>query len=469
MFQSLQEARAYAEKEQIQWIDIKFSDLEGDWRHVTLSTDEHTWYLFENNGIGFDASSVKLQSLEHADMVLKPIWETGFVDPFFPVPTLSFISAAIDVSTGAPAGHDPRQILKKAVEFGRQEGIFDESYFAPEYEFYLFESINFNCGEYSMGYSIVPQHPENGSEGLKLGAHNGYHRLPPYDKHYEYRTRVAEQLVALGVPIHYHHHEVGGAGQGEFEVKLTPALKAADDAMLVKYVCKQIAAKMGLSVTFMPKPLGKHPGSGMHCHQNLYKNGKNLFFDKAGFAGLSPMAEHYIAGILDNGKALLGITNPSINSYQRLVPGYEAPTKLFYSPGNRSASIRIPKYCIDEKEQRIEFRSPDATSNPYLLIASQLMAGIDGILEKKNPTALGFGPVEGNIFNWDKERLKELKAMPANLGEALTCLDLHHDFLTRGGVFAEEFFPKWRAAKEREIETLKGVPHPLELKMYYMV
>ncbi|MBU1240027.1 type I glutamate--ammonia ligase [Myxococcota bacterium] len=469
MFQSLKEARAFAEKEKINWIDIKFSDLEGDWRHVTLSTDEHTWYLFEHNGIGFDASSVKLQSLEHADMVLKPIWETGFVDPFFPVKTLSFISAAIDVATGAPSSLDPRQTLGRAVAFGREQGIFDEAYFAPEYEFYLFDSITYQFDKYRSGYTIVPQSSSNGSEGLDLEPHEGYHRLPPYDKQYEFRMRAAQMLVDLGVPIHYHHHEVGGAGQGEFEVKLTPALQAADHVMLVKYVCKQLAAQMNLSITFMPKPLGKHPGSGMHCHQNFYKGGINQFYQKDGFAGLSATAEHYLAGILDNGQALLGITNPSVNSYQRLVPGYEAPTKLFYSPGNRSASIRIPKYCNDPLEQRIEFRSPDATANPYFLIAGQLMAGLDGVIERKDPRALGFGPVEGNIFQWDKQKLKELKSLPANLGEALAALTENHAFLTRGDVFAEEFFSKWCALKEAEIDKLKGIPHPLELKMYYMV
>jgi glutamine synthetase len=469
MFQSLKEAKQYVKSEKINWIDIKFSDLEGDWRHVTLSVDEHTWYLFDNNGIGFDASSVGLQTLENADMVLKPIWNTGFIDPFAPVKTLSFISTAIDIKSNKPSVLDPRNCLQRAMEFAKKSQICDQAYFAPEYEFYLFESVKYHFNQYESGYTITPQGGHKITDDLKMGVHAGYHRVPPADKHYYFRAKVAEILVSLGIPIHYHHHEVGGSGQGEFEVKLTPILKAGDHAMLIKYVCRNVAAEMGLSVTFMPKPLGNHPGSGMHCHQTLHKNEKNLFFDANGFAGLSKIAENYIAGILKNGRAITGITNPSINSYRRLIPGFEAPTKLFYSPGNRSAAIRIPKYCNTAQEQRIEFRTPDASSNPYLLLASQLMAGIDGVIEGDNPTELGFGPVEGNVFNWSEEKLANLKSLPVDLEHSLNILLENHAFLTRGDVFSEEFFPKWDLLKRNEINTIKGNPHPLEIQMYYNV
>jgi glutamine synthetase len=469
MFQSLKEAKQYAESENINWIDIKFSDLEGQWRHVTLPVNDNSWYLFENSGIGFDASSVKLQTLENADMVLKPIWDTGFIDPFFKSKTLSFISEAIDVNFDEPSLLDPRQTAKRAIEFVKNQGISDEPLFAPEYEFYLFEKVKFQKDNYGCGYKIFPQKYDNDSDELDLGVHDGYHRTPPFDKHLEFRTRVSEILISLGVPIHYHHHEVGGSGQGEFEVQLTPLLKACDHGMLVKYVSQQIANQMGLSITFMPKPIGNHPGSGLHCHQTLFNKGKNIFWDEKGFAGLSKTAHHYIAGILDNGKTLAGLTNPSINSFHRLIPGFEAPTKMFFSPGNRSAAIRIPKYAKTEKDQRIEFRTPDATANIYFLMASQLMAGADGIINKKDPTELGFGPVTENIFTWSEEKLKTLKSFPSSLEDSFNYLKNYHGFLTEGGVFAEQFFDKWIELKMEYVKKLKGIPHPLEIEMYYNV
>ncbi|MBN2722728.1 MAG: type I glutamate--ammonia ligase [Deltaproteobacteria bacterium] len=469
MFEDRKEAELFAKKENVKWIDIKFSDFEGNWRHVTLPSTDHTWDLFEKSGVGFDASSVKLQPLEKADMVLKPIWDTAFLDPFFPSKTLSFISEARDIKTDEPSPFDPRNKVKKALELGKKLGIFDEALFAPEYEFYVFKSVTFNRRDLGMGYTVKPLTDQEDSNGLYLQAHQGYHALPPFDKHLEYRIRTAEILEELGIPVHYHHHEVGGSGQGEFEVSLTPVVKAGDHAMMVKYVARQMAQKMGVSVTFMPKPIDKHPGSGLHCHQTLMKDSKNLFYRVDGYSGLSDMALNYIAGILDNGSALLALTNPSQNSYRRLIPGYEAPTKAFFSPGNRSAAIRIPTYANNPDEQRIEFRSPDATSNPYLLLAGQLMAGIDGIAEKKDPTALGFGPIEENIFTWSDEKLKTLKSLPTSLDEALDALDSRPEFLLRGNVFSTEFVEKWIKIKREEALVFRGVPHPFEIEMYYGV
>ncbi len=314
---------------------------------------------------------------------------------------------------------------------------------------------------------MSPLYDQENSDENRPGPHGGYHMAPPVDRILEYRNAVCRILVDLGVPVHYHHHEVGGAGQSEIEVRLTPAVRAADHAMLVKYVCRQVARQMNVSVTFMPKPLYKHPGSGMHCHQTLHKNGQNLFFDAEGYAGLSPMALQYIAGILDNGSALLALTNPSVNSYKRLVPGYEAPTKAFFSPGNRSAAVRIPTYAKSATEQRIEFRTPDATCNPYFLISGQLMAGLEGIRAAKDPKALGLGPVEENIFSWPPERLATLRSLPTQLDQALDALAQNHAFLTAGEVFSEHFIRSWIQSKKKDEERFIGNPHPLEIELYY--
>lgn len=467
MFRSMQEARQFAEKQRVRWIDLKFSDFAGSWRHVTLPADRKSWELLENSGVGFDASSVGLKTLAKSDMVLKPAWETGFIDPFMEEKTMVFICESHDIVSGEPSPLDPRAAARRAMEYARSEGICDEALFAPEYEFYVFAQAKFYHEGLGAGYQFVPLYETEDSDENRPAVHGAYHASPPVDRILEFRTNVCRILVDLGVPVHYHHHEVGGAGQSEIEVRLTPAVRAADHAMMVKYVCRQVARQMGLSVTFMPKPLYKHPGSGLHCHQTLHKNGQNLFFDEQGYAGLSEMALQYIAGILDNGSALLALTNPSVNSYRRLVPGYEAPTKAFFSPGNRSAAIRIPTYARSASEQRIEFRTPDATSNPYFLMAGQLMAGIEGIRSRKDPRALGLGPVEDNIFTWPPEKLAALRSLPTQLEEALDALERSHDFLTAGGVFSEEFVKSWASARRKDAEHFIGNPHPAEIEMYY--
>ncbi len=467
MFHTMQEARQFAEKQHVRWIDLKFSDFAGTWRHVTLPADRRSWELLESSGVGFDASSVGLMPLEKADMVVKAVWHTGFIDPFFPEKTMSFICEARDIATDEPSPLDPRACAVRAMEYARKSGICDEALFAPEYEFYVFDHMTQFSEGLGNGYQLTPLYDLESSDENRPGPHGGYHAAPPVDRILEYRNAVCRVLVDLGVPVHYHHHEVGGAGQSEIEVRLTPLVRAADHAMLVKYVCRQVARQQGVSVTFMPKPLYRHPGSGMHCHQTLHKNGQNLFYDAEGYAGLSVTALQYVAGILDNGSALLALTNPSVNSYKRLVPGYEAPTKAFFSPGNRSAAVRIPTYAKSATEQRIEFRTPDATCNPYFLVAGQLMAGLEGIRSGKDPKALGLGPVEENIFSWPPERLATLRSLPTQLDQALGALEGNHAFLTAGGVFSEHFIQSWVKTKRKDEERLIGNPHPLEVEMYY--
>ncbi len=467
MFHSAQEAKQFSEKNHVCWIDLKYSDFIGRWRHVTLPNDARAWEVLENIGVGFDASSVGLMPLEKADMVVRPVWDTGFIDPFFPEKTLSFIAEARDIQSNEPSPLDPRACAVRAMEFARSSGICDEAVFAPEYEFYVFESMTLYKDGLGCGYELTPIYESETTDENRPDHHGGYHALSPVDRILEYRTEVCRILIELGVPVYYHHHEVGGAGQSEIEVSLSPLVQAADHAMIVKYVCKQVARQMGLSMTFMPKPLYRHPGSGMHVHQTLRKGGKNLFFDDAGYAGLSRLALQYVAGILDNGSPLLGITNPSVNSYRRLVPGYEAPTKAFFSPGNRSAAVRIPTYARSETEQRIEFRTPDATCNPYFLLAGQLMAGIDGILLKKDPTELGLGPIEENIFSWPPEKLATLRSLPTSLQSALEALKANFAFLTHGNVFSEYWVNSWVKILQSEVDLFTGNPHPAEIELYY--
>ncbi|MGM0595886.1 MAG: type I glutamate--ammonia ligase [Myxococcota bacterium] len=468
-FQSMDQVTNFVEQEKIAWLDIKFCDFTGRLRHVTLPASAHSLNVLRNNGLGFDASSLNLQTLENADMVLKPCLDTAFIDPFFSDKTLSFLASAVDAVTGTYSELDPRNRAKKARDYALKEEICTEALFAPEYEFYLFKKLEYNQGVLADGYRIEPLGHNEVSAELNFGIHEGYHSAPPEDKSLQFRLETAKILGELGVEIHYHHHEVGGFGQGEFEVGLTPMVRAADEAVLIKYVARQVAAKMGFSITFMPKPLAGHPGNGMHCHQTLMNNNKNLFYDKDGYCGLSQMATDYICGILYNGPALLALTNPSTNSYRRLIPGFEAPTRLFFSGGNRSAAIRIPMYAKNTGEQRIEFRSPDATANPYFLIAGQLMAGIDGIKNKYDPQKNNFGPVEDNIFNWPPERQQTLKALPETLDRALSTLKANSSFLEKGSTFTNQFINKWIKVKKTELNEFRGVPHPLELKKYYGV
>jgi len=297
--------------------------------------------------------------------------------------------------------------------------------------------------------------------------HGGYHAIPPQDRLYNIRAEICQNLGAMGVPVKYHHHEVGGPGQCEIETPMLPLLSAADAVLIGKYVVRMVAEQRGLTATFMPKPLFGEAGSGLHCHQRLERNGENIFFDAGGYGSLSETARFYIGGLLQHGGAVLGFTNPSTNSFRRLVPGFEAPVSAIFSLGNRSAAIRIPSYANDAASARIEFRPPDATSNPYLAMAAQLMAGIDGIRRRLDPTELGFGPVDEDIFSWPEERRKAVKALPTSLDAALDALENDHGFLMEGDVFSEDLIARWIEAKRREQRQVRNRPHPYEIELYY--
>ena len=463
-------AAAFVRENAIRMIDLKFSDLWGRWHHVTLSASEFTPNLMIA-GIGFDGSSVGLRSVKSGDMVLIPDLHTGILDPFWEVPTLSFICSVVEADTKVLYFRDPRVIAQRAEAYLKQTGIADESRWGPEFEFYVFDSVAYensiNVASYRVDSAEADWHSPEGGHGHYVPLHGGYHAIPPRDQLSTLRTRIVTTLEGMRVPVKYHHHEVGGPGQCEIETPLMGMMAAADAVQTIKYVCKMVARQAGQAVTFMPKPLFGEAGNGMHFHQHIFKRGTNQFYDPKGYSLLSETALHYIGGQLLHAPALLALTNPSTNSYRRLVPGYEAPVNCFFSTGNRSAAIRVPKYATQPDAVRMEFRPPDATCNPYLAMAAMLMAGIDGIRQKIDPTEQGFGPIDENIFKWPPERRAEIKALPTSLGQACEALQADHDFLLVGDVFDDETIQDWIKAKLSEHYAVLERPHPYEMQMYF--
>jgi glutamine synthetase len=473
MFRTFDEARKYVENHGIQMVDIKFADLWGRWHHLTIPASQFTPDLMEK-GIGFDGSSVGLKSVKSGDMVLVPDLSTGFMDPFWEVPTLSFISFTLEADTHAVFGNDPRNIATRAEQYLKETGIGDKSLWGPEFEFYIFDSVSYEYGINRASYVLESKEADwnsaTGGHGHYIPLHGGYHAIPPKDQLYNLRAEMSLHLERMGVPVKYHHHEVGGPGQCEIETPMMGLLQAGDATMIIKYVTKMTAHKRGQTATFMPKPLYGEAGSGMHFHQQIFKGGKNAFYDAKGYGALSQTALYYIGGLLKHGAALLAFTNPSTNSYRRLVPGYEAPINAFFSLGNRSAAIRIPKYANQPDTARFEFRPPDAAGNVYLMLAAQLMAGLDGIQNKIDPSEAGFGPYDKNIFAMSEEERAGIKALPTSLDEALDALESDQDFLTTGNVFSPEMIKQWLDHKRKhEALEMRLRPHPYEMSLYFDV
>lgn len=471
MFQDYEAANRFIQDSDIRMVDLKFCDLWGRWHHLTLTADQFTLDLIEN-GVGFDGSSVGLKPVKAGDMVLVPDVTSGLVDPFWSVPTLSFICSARDADTKQLFVRDPRNIARRAEEYLQSLGFADASRWGPEFEFYIFDSVAFENEVHRAGYRLESAegmwNSAQGGLGHYIPMHGGYHAIPPKDSLYNLRSEMCLHLEAMGVPVKYHHHEVGGPGQVEIETPMMGLLESADATMMVKYVTKMTAAAHNQTVTFMPKPLFGEAGNGMHFHQMLVKDGLSLFYDDQGYAGLSDLALHYVGGLLHHGPALLALTNPSTNSFRRLVPGYEAPVNLFFSLGNRSAAVRIPKYARSPINQRIEFRPPDATCNVYLALTAQLMAGLDGIINRIDPTAEGFGPFDTNIFAWSAEERKKIRGLPTSLGEALSALAADHAFLLAGDVIDEGLIQDWIDYKlNYEWLQVRDRPHPYEMALYF--
>ncbi|MGD2144094.1 MAG: type I glutamate--ammonia ligase [Anaerolineae bacterium] len=471
MFRSYEESREYVESNGIQMVDLKFTDLWGRWHHLTVPENRFTAALMEA-GVGFDGSAVGLKSVKAGDMVLVPDLSTGFEDPFCDAPTLSFICTTLEADTKAIFDNDPRNVARRAEEYLVECGVGDRSQWGPEFEFYLFDNVAYENQMNRAGYSVesseaawrsgIPGH------GHYIPLHGGYHAIPPKDALHNRRSEMSLRLQAMGVPVKYHHHEVGGPGQCEIETPLMSLLQAGDATMIVKYVTKMTAHRHGQTATFMPKPIYGEAGSGMHFHQHIFKGGQNVFYDREGYGLLSEMALHYIGGLLHHGAALLAFVSPSTNSYRRLVPGYEAPVNSFFSIGNRSAAVRIPRYATQPDEVRIEFRPPDATCNVYLALAAQLLAGLDGIQQEIDPTEAGFGPIDADIFSWSDDRRAEIKPLPNSLKGAMDALEEDHDFLLAGEVFPADLIERWIAFKmDEEYYQVRNRPHPYEMELYF--
>jgi glutamine synthetase len=472
MFDSFDQAREAIRERGYRMIDLKFSDLWGRWHHVTIPASQFSESLMRD-GVGFDGSSVGLKSVKSGDMVLLPDLATAFADPFWDFPTLSFICSAYEADTKSPFAYDPRNIVGRAEAHLKATGIAGESIWGPEYEFYVFRDVSIengvNVASYRVDSGEADWNSATAGHGHLIPLHGGYHAIPPKDSLHNLRSEICIELESLGIEVKYHHHEVGGPGQCEIETPLFGILKAGDATQIIKYVIKNVAVRHGQTATFMPKPLFGEAGSGMHFHQMLRRDGRNLFHDANGHGCLSELALYYIGGVLKHGAALLAITNPSTNSYRRLVPGFEAPVSAIYSVGNRSAAIRVPKYADQEDTARFEFRPPDATCNVYLALAAQLMAGIDGIRNRIDPREHGFGPIDKNVFALTEEERASIRSLPTSLSEACAALESDHDFLLEGDVFDAAQLTEYIAHLRADDAAVRHRPHPYEVGKYFDV
>jgi len=470
MFHSLEEATAFIHERDVAMVDLKFSDLWGRWHHVTVPVSQFNPRLMKN-GVGFDGSSVGFKTVSAGDMVMVPDLSTGFVDPFWEMPTLSFICTTLEADTRNIFPYDPRNIARRAERYLRDTDIADKSLWGPEFEFYVFDGVAYenrmNAAAYRVDSVEADWNSQEMGSGYKIPRHGGYHAIPPQDHLYNLRSKITVHLERMGVEVKYHHHEVGGPGQCEIETPLESLMKAADAAFIIKYVTRMTAFELGMTATFMPKPLYGEAGSGMHFHQYIWKGDENLFYDAEGYGTISELGRYYIGGLLKHGGAVMAFTNPSTNSYRRLIPGYEAPISAIYSLANRSAAIRIPKYANQPHSARMEFRPPDATANTYLAMAVQLLAGIDGIRNHIDPTEMGFGPIDEDIFSWPAKKRAQIKALPTSLEEAMSALEADYDFLLAGDVFNVDLIERWIERKRQEDRQVRDRPHPYEIELYY--
>ncbi|MEX1016796.1 MAG: type I glutamate--ammonia ligase [Phycisphaeraceae bacterium] len=452
-------------------LDLRFMDFPGKWQHTSYPISELNKDSLEE-GFGFDGSSIRgWQAINESDMLLRPVLDTAFVDPFFKEPTLVLVCDIADPVTGEDYTRDPRSIAKKTEAYLKAIGLADTAFIGPEAEFFVFNNVQYSSDPQHSFFKIdspeaiwnTDKPEEGGNLGHKNRFKEGYFPVPPNDTLMDIRTEMTLTMIEAGIDVECQHHEVAGAGQCEIDVRFAPLVEMGDKLTLYKYIVKSVAAKHGLSATFLPKPVYGDNGSGMHTHLSLWKEGKPLFAGD-GYAGLSQMALHAIGGILKHAPALLAFTNPSTNSYKRLVPGYEAPVNLAYSQRNRSASVRIPVYSKSPKSKRLEFRCPDPSCNPYLAFAALTMAAVDGIQNKIDPG----GPLDVNIYDLEPEEAANIPKTPGTLEEALNALQADHEFLLKGDVFTPDVISTWIEYKmENEVDALKLRPHPHEFMMYY--
>lgn len=457
----------------IEMVDFRIVDVPGRQHHVTVPACEVDEDMLVN-GVAFDGSSIQgFRSIEESDMVMRPDLTTAYIDAFTAHPTLDLVCDVYDPQ-GVRYERDPRYVAQKAEEFLKQSGIATESYFGPELEFFLFDDVRFDSSQQGSFYAIDSEEAvwntgkaEGPNLAYKVKQKGGYFPVQPTDSQHDIRTEMVMELMRAGIRVERHHHEVATAGQAEINFRFNTLTATADTTMLYKYIIRNVARKYGKIATFMPKPLFGDNGSGMHVHQSLFSGDTPLFYEEGKYGNLSQIALYYIGGILHHAPALLAFSNPSTNSYKRLVPGYEAPVNLVFSKGNRSAAVRVPIAAVTPKACRIEFRTPDCTANPYVAFAAMLMAGLDGIRNKIDPTELGYGPVDKNIYELSGEEKSKIRSVPGSLGEVLQALEADQEFLLQGGVFTKDFIQNWSNLKRTsELEPVNLRPHPLEFQLY---
>ncbi len=475
MFNNCEEVMEYCRSKKILMIDFKMIDLLGRWRHLTIPIERFNPDILKY-GIGFDGSNYGFAPIEKSDMIFIPDITAAFFDPFTEVSTLSMIGDVfvIDNPDNYRFEQDPRAVAGKAEAYMRSTGIADEMRIGPEFEFHVFDHVDYETSPHQTGFTIDAQQAiwnsssnDKQNLGYKIPLKGGYHIAAPHDILYDLRSRMCLLMEENGIPVKYHHHEVGGPGQVEIEVEFGPMQKMADKTMLTKYLIANMAFKEGKTVTFMPKPLYGEAGNGLHVHMHLFKGGQPIFYDENGYSGLSQEALYFIGGMLKHAPAMLAFTNPSTNSYKRLVPGYEAPVSICFATSNRSAVIRIPAYAKTPMQKRFEFRSSDATANPYFSYSAMLMAGLDGIKNKIDPMAEGFGPYDINLYHLTPEQQKTIKALPTSLEKALDALEQDHEFLLAGDVFPRRLIELWIKNKREEARRVNEIPHPMEFQLYY--
>lgn len=461
---------AFAEKNGAKMVDLKFTDIFGTWQHCSYPISTWDEGTFED-GVGFDGSSIRgWQPIDSSDMLAVPDSSTVKMDPFFKAPTVSVLADIVDPITKEDYNKDPRNVVKKGLAYLNQTGIADTCFIGPEPEFFIFDDVRYLSNQRGAMYEIDSSEAawntgksEEANLGHKVGYKGGYFPVSPIDSYGDLRAEMVEELQNVGIVVEAHHHEVATAGQCEIDMEFAPLMQMADQFMWYKYVIKNVAKRNGKTVTFMPKPVFEDNGSGMHTHISLWKGGDTLMYGD-GYAGMSELALHAIGGIIKHGRALIALSNPTANSFHRLVPGFEAPVTLAMSQRNRSASCRIPMYSGSPKAKRVEFRCPDPTANGYLSFTALMMAMIDGIQNKIDPGE----PLDRDIYDMTPEELAETNVAPKSLDEALVALEEDHAFLTAGDVFSEDLIKSFIDHKRtEELDPIRLRPHPYEFDLYY--
>lgn len=447
----------FIKQHNIEIIDLKCVDLIGRLHHISLPLSEVTLNDIVYDGVGFDGSSYRFSKVEASDMILIPDLSTAVIDPFRDMKTLTFFANIhLTDKNRSRFNQDGRFVAAKAEAILEKYKIADQSWWGPEFEFYIFSKVDYDTRTAASYYYV-----EHAEEFYT----NAYHAANPFDIYDDFRDEACSYLKKFGIRVKYHHHEVGERGQQEIETYFMNLLEAADKTILTKYTLFNLSRLKNLFITFMPKPMFHQAGNGLHVHQFLTKKNKNVFYEKGAYGNLNKTALYYIGGLLKHANALCAFTNPSTNSYKRLVPGFEAPVAITFGQANRSSAVRIPKYINNPQYTRLEYRPPDATANPYLCYSAMLMAGIDGIINKIDPTKEGFGPFDTNIFELEKD--KRIHFLPRNLSEALDALEADNEFLKRDNVFTDDLIQQWIKLKEEEIRSIATMPHPFEYKMYF--